>query len=57
VAAGGGFQLALPVVISLASMMIFEEHFTLVQSVGALLILAGSYQTVTGRFFRGKRPA
>lgn len=57
VAAGGGFQLALPVVISLASMMIFEEHFTAVQSLGALLILLGSFQTVTGWFFRGNRPA
>lgn len=57
VAAGGGFQLALPVVISLASMMIFEEHFTVIQTLGALLILLGSYQTVTGRFFRGNRPA
>lgn len=55
VAAGGGFQLALPVVISLASMMIFEEHFTGVQVIGALLILFGSFQAVTGRFFRGNR--
>lgn len=57
VAAGGGFQLALPVVLSVASMMIFEEHFTSIQVLGAVLILLGSYQTVTGRFFRGNRPA
>lgn len=57
VAAGGGFQLALPVVISLASMMIFEEHFTGVQTLGALLILLGSFQTVTGWFFRAKQTA
>ncbi len=51
VAAGGGFQLVLPVVTSVASMLIFEEHFTVAQQIGALLIVAGSFQTITGKLF------
>jgi drug/metabolite transporter (DMT)-like permease len=46
VAAGGAFQITLPVVISLASIGLFNEHFTWAQAFGAMLILGGSFQTV-----------
>lgn len=46
VAAGGAFQITLPVVISLASIGLFDEPFSLRQAIGAVLILAGSYLTV-----------
>lgn len=46
VATGGAFQITLPVVISLASVGLFDESFSLRQAVGAVLILAGSFQAV-----------
>lgn len=46
---GGAYQVVLPLAITLASMALFHEPFTLVQAAGAGLILAGCYQTVTGR--------
>lgn len=48
VAAGGSFQITLPLVISLGGVIFFDEHFTLVQASGGFLILAGSFQTVVG---------
>jgi drug/metabolite transporter (DMT)-like permease len=48
VAAGGAFQMTVPVVISLASVTLFAESFTLAQAIGGLLVLWGSYHTVVG---------
>ena len=48
VAAGGAFQITVPVVISLCSITLFDEFFTLAQVIGALLVLWGSFQTVVG---------
>ena len=48
VAAGGAFQITLPLVISMGGILLYGEHFTFVQMVGAILILAGSFQTVVG---------
>lgn len=48
VAVGGAFQIMLPLVISLASVGLFDEHFTWAQVVGSVLILVGSFQTVVG---------
>lgn len=48
VAAGGAFQNTLPVVITVCSISLFAEPFTLAQGAGALLILWGSFQTVVG---------
>ena len=55
VAAGGSFQITLPLVISMGGIVFFGEHFTLVQAVGGALILAGSFQTVVG--WRWNSPA
>ena len=55
VAAGGAFQMTVPVVISLASIGLFAEPFTLAQSIGGVLVLWGSYHTVVGGF--SKKPA
>ena len=52
VAAGGAFQMMVPVVISLASISLFAEPFTLAQAVGGVLVLWGSYHTVVGGFSR-----
>jgi drug/metabolite transporter (DMT)-like permease len=46
VAVGGAFQITLPVVISIGSIVLFAEPFSMVQVLGAVLILAGSFQTV-----------
>ncbi len=46
VAAGSAFQIVLPVVISLGGVVFFQEHFSAVQALGALLILLGSFVTV-----------
>lgn len=43
VAVGGVFQICVPVVISLGSVMLFGESFTGSQIIGAVLILAGCY--------------
>jgi drug/metabolite transporter (DMT)-like permease len=48
VAAGGAFQMAVPLLISLGGVFFFEEHFTLAQAAGGFLIVAGSFQTVVG---------
>lgn len=48
VAAGGAFQITLPLVISVGGIFFFDEHFTFMQAMGGLLILAGSFQTVVG---------
>jgi drug/metabolite transporter (DMT)-like permease len=50
VAAGGAFQMTVPVVISLASITLFAESFTPAQAIGGLLVLWGSYHTVVGGF-------
>lgn len=50
VAAGGAFQMTVPVVISLASISLFAETFTLAQAIGGVLVLWGSYHTVVGGF-------
>ena len=52
VAAGGAFQMIVPVVISLSSITLFAEPFTLAQAVGGVLVLWGSYHTVVGGFRR-----
>ena len=54
VAAGGAFQMTVPVVISLSSITLFAEPFTLAQAVGGVLVLWGSYHTVVGGFSRKK---
>jgi drug/metabolite transporter (DMT)-like permease len=46
VSTGGAFQILLPVCITLASVAIFGETFTLGQGCGAALILLGCHQTV-----------
>ena len=46
VTAGSAFQMTLPLIISLGGVVFFAEHFTALQIVGGLLILAGSYQVV-----------
>jgi drug/metabolite transporter (DMT)-like permease len=48
VAAGGAFQITLPLIISLASVGLFGEHFTWPQIIGGTCILLGSFQTVVG---------
>ena len=52
VAAGGAFQMMVPVVISLSSIALFAEPFTLAQSLGGVLVLWGCYHTVVGGFSR-----
>ncbi len=48
VAAGGAFQITLPLFISMGSIVFFDEHFSLMQAMGGCLIMAGSFQTVVG---------
>lgn len=48
VAAGGAFQITVPLVISLGGILFFDEHFSLVQAIGGGLILGGSFQAVVG---------
>jgi drug/metabolite transporter (DMT)-like permease len=50
VAAGGAFQMTVPVVISRASITLFAESFTTAQAIGGVLVLWGSYHTVVGGF-------
>ena len=54
VAAGGAFQITLPLVIATGGILLFNEHFSLMQGLGGMLILLGSFQTVAGiRWRRG----
>ncbi len=48
VAAGGAFQITVPVIISLSSIALFAESYTLAQGIGGMLVLWGSFQTVVG---------
>jgi len=48
VAAGGAFQIVLPLLISLGGVFLFDEHFSWIQGSGGALILIGSFQTVMG---------
>ncbi|MCB1275782.1 DMT family transporter [Prosthecobacter sp.] len=57
VAAGGAFQMTVPVVISLSSILLFAEPFTAAQAVGGVLVLWGSYHTVVGGFSKKVRTA
>ncbi len=43
VSVGGAFQICVPVVIALGSVLLFNEPFFAIQIVGAALILAGCY--------------
>lgn len=54
VSTGGAFQVLLPLLITVGSVFLFGESFTGMQAVGAALILAGCYGTVTGGAPRGK---
>lgn len=49
VTTGGAFQVALPLCITLASIALFNETFTLPQAAGAALIIIGGYQAVGRR--------
>jgi drug/metabolite transporter (DMT)-like permease len=49
VAVGGGFQITLPLIISIGGVLLFDEHFTTWQVVGGMLILAGSFLTIGRR--------
>lgn len=49
VTVGGAYQVLLPLTITLSSVILFHEPFTLAQIGGAGLILAGCLQTVAGR--------
>lgn len=49
VTTGGAFQVAVPLCITLASIALFGEPFTLVQGAGAALIIVGGYQAVGRR--------
>ena len=44
VSSGGAFQILLPLTISLVSVALFREPFTIGQIVGGVLILLGCYQ-------------
>lgn len=46
VSTGGAFQVALPLCITLASVALFGESFTLPQAAGAALIILGGYQAI-----------
>jgi drug/metabolite transporter (DMT)-like permease len=48
VAAGGAFQMLVPLVITLSSVLLFAEAFAALQVLGAALVLWGSLQTVVG---------
>ncbi|WP_395751429.1 DMT family transporter [Prosthecobacter sp.] len=50
VAAGGAFQMTVPLVISLSSIALFAEPFSVAQALGGVLVLWGSYHTVVGGF-------
>jgi drug/metabolite transporter (DMT)-like permease len=53
VSVGGAFQVVAPLLITLASVAIFDEPFSLAQAGGAALILAGCYMTaVLGSRFK-----
>lgn len=49
VSAGGAFQVLLPLSITVGSVALFGEPFSLAQAAGAALTLAGSYFTVTAQ--------
>ncbi len=49
VSTGGAFQILLPLVLTLAGVLFFDEPFTLAQAAGAALILAGCHLTVAAR--------
>lgn len=49
VTVGGAFQVVLPLIITLGSVALFAEPFTLAQAAGAGLILLGGYLTVAMR--------
>ena len=46
VAAGGAFQVMVPLIISMGGVVFFGEHFTTIQMLGGLLILSGSFVAV-----------
>lgn len=46
VAAGGAFQVTLPLIISLGGVVLFEERFSGWQIFGGAMILLGSFQTI-----------
>lgn len=46
VTTGGAFQVALPLCITLGSIGLFGESFSLLQACGAALIIIGGYQTI-----------
>lgn len=46
VSVGGAFQILLPLTITLASLLLFAEPFTLSQAIGGALILLGCHQAV-----------
>lgn len=48
VAAGGAFQVLVPLLITLCSIGLFAEPFSASQAIGAVLVLWGSFQTVIG---------
>ena len=52
VAAGGAFQMTVPLIISLSSIALFAEPFTMAQAMGGVLVIWGSYHTVVGGFSR-----
>jgi drug/metabolite transporter (DMT)-like permease len=54
VAAGGAFQVTVPVIITLCSISLFAEPFTMPQIIGGVLVLWGSFQTVVGGRMKAK---
>jgi drug/metabolite transporter (DMT)-like permease len=48
VAAGGAFQVLVPVFITLSSISLFAEPFTAPQVLGSALVLWGGFQTMVG---------
>jgi len=54
VAAGGAFQVTVPVIITLCSISLFAEPFTTPQVIGGVLVLWGSFQTVVGGRMKAK---
>jgi drug/metabolite transporter (DMT)-like permease len=48
VAAGGAFQNTVPVITTIGGILFFAEPFSPLQSLGAVLVLWGSFQTVLG---------
>lgn len=49
VAVGGAFQILVPVLIALGGVAIFDESFSALQVLGAILILVGCYSTLITR--------